>query len=296
MRLVLFGAGASYGCGDVSPRPPPLGGQLFAALSRLYASWRGVPADVAVLFRKNFESGMAALIERHSHAIAPLMQDMAIFFSMFGFARDASNLYTRIVKAETGGNILWATLNYECLLELAVASVGNKIGYFQDPPLTQGEVPVWKLHGSCNFKVSGLEATRGISFSSGISFGAGIEPIELSAVRTHYKGNTALYPAMALFAKGKPIAMSPDPVQWAQRRWAEHVSVATRTLVIGVHPNKDDEHIWGPLRRAPGALGYVGDPKAFNDWRATAVQPSASICLGSRWAECESAALKFLSG
>ena len=58
MRVVLFGAGASFGCGDVSPRVPSLGNELFSALRRLYKSWRGIPDKLGARFEESFELGM----------------------------------------------------------------------------------------------------------------------------------------------------------------------------------------------------------------------------------------------
>jgi hypothetical protein len=63
---VLFGAGASYGCGysDISKRPP-LGYQLFDELVKEYPnSWgKYVPADLKEIFRSDFELGMAHMWE-----------------------------------------------------------------------------------------------------------------------------------------------------------------------------------------------------------------------------------------
>jgi hypothetical protein len=36
MNVILFGAGASFGSGQVNPCPPPLGNNLYKDLKRIY--------------------------------------------------------------------------------------------------------------------------------------------------------------------------------------------------------------------------------------------------------------------
>ena len=297
MRIVLFGAGASHGSGTVAPKPPPLGQGLFDALQRLYASWRGVPAAEVERFRANFEEGMAAVIENYGMAVAPLMQDMAVFFSMFSLPEGANNRYVEMLRSVSSRqDVLWSTLNYECLLEYAASSLGGKVNYFGEPGVAQDQIPIWKLHGSCNFKVTGLEAGRGVSFGTGVVFGGGIQPIDPSTVRAHYKGGTALYPAMALFAAGKPIAMSPAPIQEAQRRWKERVLQADRVAVLGVRPNPADSHVWGPIADTPAEVALVCSEVEFAQWRDTSRPSLPSSWLGPTWAQANAEVVGFLGG
>src|SRR5205823_143573 len=130
----------------------------------------------------NFEYGMAELIEKNSHAIAPLMQQMAIFFARFGLKNTDSNSYRKLFKRikEKGliDKVILSTLNYECICEAAASLEGIQIEYFGEAE--NGNAKIWKIHGSCNFKLQGLEAGRGISFGHGIIFNGGIEPINPS--------------------------------------------------------------------------------------------------------------------
>lgn len=296
MRVILFGAGASYGSGIVAPTPPPLGASLFRVLRRLYSSWRSIPEDTAGAFERHFEDGMQTVIDKHGFAIAPLMQDMAVFFAGFGLPASGDNRYTKLLRAAAGReDILWSTLNYECLLEIASSQLGRPVAYFAEPGKAgKSETPIWKLHGSCNFKVRGMEATRGVSFGSGVVFGGGIEPLSPDKVRGLYKGDTALYPAMALFARGKPVAMSPEPITEAQSRWAAHVAAADKIALVGVNPNPEDGHIWKPLAAAPGELGYVGGEEPYVSWRSSAPRTNPSRFLGTTWAVAERSVTEFL--
>jgi hypothetical protein len=296
-RIVLFGAGASYGSGEVLPRVPPLGPDLFEALSRLYPNWRSIPTNLANLFESNFEVGMAEIIEKHGFAIAPLMQEMAIFFSIFNLPNANENRYERLLgSTDKVSSVCWSTLNYECLLELAGVKSSLKIGYFTDPKSSDNEnLPVWKLHGSCNFKITGMNATRGVQFNLGAVFNGGIEPIELFDVMSHYSGNTALYPAMALFAAGKPIAMSPSPIHSAQEKWAEMVMSAERIMLIGVNPNMDDRHIWESLTNTDATIGYIGSQTAFETWITDHRRAKQTNFFAERWNVAESNVVDFLN-
>ena len=66
--LFLFGAGASYGAGDILPEKPPLGNQLYDALSSVYPqSWGSLPPSVTEKFKEgNFEDGMGEIYENYS--------------------------------------------------------------------------------------------------------------------------------------------------------------------------------------------------------------------------------------
>ena len=239
---------------------------------------------------------MADLIKDQGAAVAPLMQEMAVFFSMFGVPASGKNRYRSLLAAAKEQQVLWSTLNYECVLESAATVDGLAIRYHASPLESCVEqIAVWKLHGSCNFQVEGVMATRDVQFTTDVSLGIGIKVIQPNEVAAVYAGNTSLYPAMALYAAGKPIMMSPGPVRDAQKGWAEHISRAMRILVIGVAPNPEDMHIWVPLARAPGILGYVGEARAFETW-ASSQRPHLPIrYLGTTWESAEDAAAAFIS-
>lgn len=291
MKVVLFGAGASFGAGEIVPRPPPLGYDLFPALRRLFSTWRAIPEADAALFAGDFEAGMATVVDRYSMAVGPLMQEMALFFSGFGQRQGSSNLYTRLIeRAADCRDVIWSTLNYECLLEVAAARTGRSVHYFGEPGEELEEaLPIWKLHGSCNFKVTGLQAGRGVHYGTGVVFGGGIEPIDPSQVRAVYTANTSLYPAMALFAPDKPIAMSPAPIKEAQDRWAAHVLAAEQVVVVGVNPNPGDEHIWTPLAETEAEVSFVGSAEPFGGWVEEYRIPRPSHFLADRWIHAEEA-------
>jgi hypothetical protein len=239
---------------------------------------------------------MAEVIEKFGHSVGPLMQEMARFFSIFTIPATPPNLYVELIHSLLdGGDILYGTLNYECLLELAAARLGHTVSYFADPRTTVEGLPIWKLHGSCNFRVRGLEATRGVQYSpTGIEFDASIQPIDPGMVQAYYSSNTALYPAMALYAAGKPISMSPTPIRAAQERWNAHIATCERVILIGVHPYSEDRHIWDSLASTAAQLAAVGNAEAFTSWAADSRPHKRVQVLGRRWADASDEVLDFL--
>jgi hypothetical protein len=289
MRVFLFGAGASYGSGDVDPAIPPLGSELYDVLARLFTStWGQIPAPVQSELRSNFEVGMGNLIDDYGFAVAPLMQRMAIFFARFGLSKTDENLYSRFFShLRVKGIIsdcLISTLNYECLLEIAAGLNGFRINYFADPIDDDSNATIWKLHGSCNFKVSGIDADRSVQFgAAGFELGNSIESINPAEVRRYYSGNTSLYPAMSLYAKNKPVSMAAPVIRHIQAAWAEKVTAAREIYVIGVRPNPDDVHIWAPIADSQGTFFFVGNQNEFNTWCLLYRPYKSNMYLGSTW-------------
>lgn len=297
MTVVLFGAGASYGAGHVTPRPPPLGGDLFPPLRRLFDTWRQIPQGERAIFSEDFEVGMKKIIEEYGVAVGNLMQEMAIFFSCFGISNPSENRYYRLVNAVNDPTeILWSTINYECLAEIALTQADRSFHYFPGSDLEPDDVRLFKLHGSCNFKVTNLKATRGVHYNpSAVKFSGGIQPIDTKMVPKHYRGNTALYPAMALYAQGKPISMSPGPIEQIQEVWATKVLDAARVAVVGVRPNPDDEHLWEPLAQTDACIGYIGKKGEFADWERKHRGDADSVILGETWEDAEEQLIDFIN-
>jgi hypothetical protein len=272
VNAILFGAGASYGVGDIVPERPPLGNQLFAELARCFrGSWGALPSEVALLFAENFEKGMALLWERFSPSVPALMQHMAIYFVQLRPRSPGATLYCRLVRAiEAAGareRVLLSTLNYECLLEHSIWHASVPVNYGDFP--NRDGITVWKLHGACNLLPEGIAATRGVSFSSGVGFGTAIRPAkDLNEVLEFCLGDNSLPPVMCLFMPGKPIQVSAGSISAVQAAWREKVLTADRVAVVGVFPNVEDTHVWDTLAKVPGELVYVGAAEPFEKWVA----------------------------
>jgi hypothetical protein len=271
VNAILFGAGASFGVGDIAPERPPLGNQLFTELAHCFrGSWGSLPTEVTELFAENFEKGMALLWEKFSPSVPTLMQHMAIYFVQFRPRSPGSTLYCRLVHAiESAGareRVLLSTLNYECLLEHSIWHMNVPVNYGEFPN-SEG-ITVWKLHGACNLLPAGIATSRGVSFTSGVNFGTTIRPAkDLNEVIEFCLGDNSLPPVMCLFMPGKPIQVSAGSISDTQAAWREKVMTANRVAVVGVFPNAEDTHVWDTLANIPGELIYVGKAAPFEKWR-----------------------------
>lgn len=264
--VFLFGAGASFGAGSIVPERPPLGASLFQELRRTApGSWGALPTELAAAFAQDFESAMAEVSQRYGEAVAPLMRDMAVYFVQFRPA-SADCLYATLVRNLKASRLLHrsllSTLNYECVLEFCVNLEGAPVAY--SLANTDEEVPVLKLHGSCNMFSATIEATPGITFS-GVTFEGGIriEP-DVGRVIEHCLTGTALSPVMCLYMEGKPTITSPGALRELQLEWQRAVASARAIVCIGVRPHLPDQHIWDCILSAPGRLLFAGDRLLFD--------------------------------
>src|ERR1019366_900710 len=103
MRIaILFGAGASFGSGNVNPYPPPLGANLYADLAEQFPqSWGSLPSEIAEVFEKNqFEEAMVAIWATPSALVQQLLIDMTIYFSRFRAGATRSDCYSQLIDEE----------------------------------------------------------------------------------------------------------------------------------------------------------------------------------------------------
>ena len=83
-RVILFGAGATYGSEAVAPSIPPLGADLFDELRAAYPqAWGTIPDEQRPSFVPNFELGMRDVWESGSHTGPTLVRCMAHYFTRF---------------------------------------------------------------------------------------------------------------------------------------------------------------------------------------------------------------------
>lgn len=294
MRLILFGAGASYGSESVIPRPPPLGSQLFALLRSTFPrTWGGISTELASQFTASFEVGMGAVLSSGSHDVPVLMQQIAMFFAQFrpGPGNAYCELIERLDRAGKSRDLEFASLNYECLLELCIFSMARSVEYFSRMQRSAARaVIVWKVHGSCNF-LPGPEivATRGVSFGAGVLFNTSVRAVDPKEVATYCTGDTSLYPAMAHYAPGKAVQIAQPVIQQIQASYAQSVESAESIAIVGVRPNMDDQHVWQPLSKARGHVIIVGDEGSARKWVSKYREYRPTTYLGAVFASNVSA-------
>ncbi|MHA1951618.1 MAG: hypothetical protein ACXAEN_20215 [Candidatus Thorarchaeota archaeon] len=301
MILFLFGAGASYGAGHILPRPPPLGSRLYDELRITFPStWGRLPLNFDTMFRLNFEEGMGYLWNRGLQLTPTLLQELAVFFASFRLDRSKEDAYskliTRLQTLELLNDIVFSTLNYECLLEFALNQCGRVVNYFEVLPEQVISNAVLKLHGSCNFLPDRIGASRGVMIGPGIGIEGGIKIARnLAEVQYFRFSNSSLHPSMAVYMKGKPVQTSPSIINHIQKVWQKKVEAAADVVIIGANPWPEDQHVWGPLADTSAKLVFIGNESSFNKWLEEYRIAGESEYIGNRFNLHFSKALDALS-
>ena len=264
--VILFGAGAPRGLPGIVPERPPLGNQLFGRLAHHYpATWGALPTSLrSVFLHDGFEGGMAVIWRHHAPQVPALMRQMALFFLSFDILLSSTNVnpyceLAQLVEDQTLDSTLFSTLNYDCLLEIAFASRQLPFRYFEEDG---GATPIWKLHGSCNFRVPAAAPPS-----------AGAPPLEHMAIdEAHehwlWQSSDSVPPAMSILMRDGEQTSHPQVLQLVDR-WGDIVRHAQSVVVVGANPCPEEARIWGPLSETPAVLVYVGDRGAFNRWVAS---------------------------
>lgn len=289
-RVILFGAGASYGADAVLPSRPPLGAGLFDALQREYPdAWGKLPASRRSEFVPNFEPGMKAIWDAGTHDSPILLRCVAHYFTQFRAAH--GNAYSRLFEhLESRGALAgtyFSSLNYECVLEIAARQYGfRQVAYDASTPTTSETIAVWKVHGSCNFLPASVSGGASV-----ISYGASmvswdgevriVDPVDAR----QFIEASAFYPAMAVYMQGKPVHSHPGLIKELQNRWTSAIGSARSIGIIGVAPNPSDDHLWRALADAACPIVAIGDEGAFNRWATEERGGRVTRVVGSKFAD-----------
>ncbi|SFZ76943.1 hypothetical protein [Chitinimonas taiwanensis] len=274
--LILLGAGASFGSGNVHPSAPPLGtgpDGLFARLEAAGGEAASLPESLKELFRSDFEKGMAEYYEYSGGNVMRFQREVASCLAQF--TPGDSNAYVRLLQAVGGRRVVYASLNYDLLIELSAASLGLGTCYGLD--FSESHINVLKIHGSSNFWPS--LTLKGCTFARNqVDVEAPIQPLDQAATLHRCANEDSLSPAIAMYAEGKAVKVSPSYVQHQQTLWRHAVSMATRVFVVGVKVHNVDVHIWGELAKSKAPLTYFGrspDRYQFEEWKANCGKKNA---------------------
>lgn len=261
--IFLFGAGASYGSGQIIPEQPPLLRALYSELKRCYPrTWGSLPKKLPDKFNQDFELGMAEMWDNYSSIIPQLMQEMALYFVQFRPANFKENMYFKLLqflieKNKVSLAILF-TLNYEVLLDLCALVLNLGIDA-ESKTEDEKTIKIIKLHGACNIIPVGIKVSRSVKFTKGVLFGTGAKYLfDLNQVAEFCLGDNGLPPVMALIMKEKPIQVSKFILSYYQKIWHDILKEENKIFIIGVNPNNEDKHIWNPLMTTPSKIYYVG--------------------------------------
>jgi len=226
----------------------------------------------------DFETTMAEIVWAHDMSgmgYLPAIQTMALYFAAFSPDGSGADLYSRLLNfLSTNGKLndaVFASLNYDCILEQAAHSVGCKVDYVTCTP-SANALCVLKVHGSVNFTTVDMQSSKPQLVLTGMTVETNIDylsPVRISAtLSSRFSNKSALYyPVLSLYTTEKFSYVAPGKIQEIRNRWSDSVSRASRLAIVGVRPNPRDTHIWDPIRDAVCRCFYVGGDDGFEGWR-----------------------------
>jgi len=273
--LILFGAGASFGSGEVVPKPPPMAGNLLSALSRLHPNaWGKLSKELQSSLSEDFEAGMVAIGDHHPHALPPLQRTMASFF--FNFRPGGNNLYRKLaqkIKKYRWSGAL-ATLNYERLLELSFLEEGLSPYCGTPPAKADHPLELCLPHGCCHIFCESVRGVAGaVSFSGQhVTTRGTVSVIGDYAEFTRRIQEDAFPPVMSYFNPTKSTTSCANFIEEQRARYNALVSGAEVIVIVGVKVRPHDRHLWDALATASGNLVYCSGTAGATEFEAWANQ------------------------
>lgn len=271
-RLILLGAGASFGSIDAIPHTPPLGDKLFAALEARSSQAATLPEALKAKFRERFELGMAAFEEHVNGNVMRFQRELAHYLAEF--TPGPKSAYLRLIRAVGHQRVIFSSLNYDLLFELSAGALHLKTTYSSEN--SAGSVRLLKIHGSSNFwPNTGSNQLKGCTFS-GFTVDIEAPVLPLNQYDTIQKCLTqdSLAPAIAMYAEGKKKKVCPAYVNAQQKQWTAAVLSARKVGIIGTRIYSLDDHVWGTLAASRADIYYYGvtenDRMEFEEWKANA--------------------------
>jgi hypothetical protein len=279
--VFLFGAGASFGAGHVLPESPPLGPSLYDALAAKYPKVWGPESHAGRYWgthlRNDFEKTMADMVLPHVPSLSLLEwhRCVAEFFAAYNLDQTGQDCYSTLLSGLKSSGLLdrifFATLNYDCLLEQAVARLEFNVNYILDDLGLHHAVPLAKIHGSCNFVSVDLQDSRALltnSYASSLECEFRALPLQNleDQLRGRFDGyKQAFYPVLSLYSPYKPSILAPGKIENLRNAFADRVKRASVVVLIGVRPNRQaDWHLWEPIEQSLAReILYVGGPPEF---------------------------------
>ena len=279
--LFIFGAGASYGSGRCTPSNPPLGSKLFMEMQAAGGVAASVGSDIASAFAMDFERGMEMFWEQRNTDVTAFLRDMARFFAKY--EPQAGNAYLELVRMiGSKRNIVLSTTNYDLLIEHAICKNGKFVAY-GGRQCPENNIPVLKIHGSCNFLPNlGGASLRGVKFNLGKNAAAIEAGIRIASspneIIEFCNTQDSVAPALAIYSPDKPVIFCKNFVLEQQQLWFQEITQASKIFIIGLRVHLIDEHIWMSLAKSKAELYYVGlEPEAFLKWAKESRVKSAYV-------------------
>jgi hypothetical protein len=277
VSVVLLGAGASYGSEKLCQNTPPLGKDLFGRLEERGGIAAQIPDEIKTLFRDDFETGMAAYYIHSEYNIMRFQRELAHYLACFNPSQNSA--YVQLIQAFGTRRVIYCSLNYDLLFELS-ASLHLELSTIYGGKYKEKHVRLIKPHGSANFwpdipvRMFIGCTTQGI----GADIQAPIKTLNQQETIYQCRHQDSIAPAIAMYAEGKQVKISPDFVEKQQQQWIDSAKSAKHVFVVGVRVNTIDEHIWGTLAKTKANVTYFGFPndrKSFDEWKTASNKKKA---------------------
>ncbi|MCD9490278.1 hypothetical protein GLP30_05465 [Photobacterium phosphoreum] len=213
---------------------------------------------------------MAEYYDYSNGNIMSFQRELAEYLA--GFQPTSSNVYINLIKELGSQRIIYSSLNYDLLFELSAASLGLFTNY--SSKYSQGGIRLLKFHGSSNFwpdLPTGMFKNCQMSGSGRADIQAPIKPLDQVGTLNKCRLEDSVAPAIAMFAVGKKVKISPDYVENQYDMWKQQVEKASKIFVVGVRVHEVDEHIWSLLGKVKGKVTYFGfesDRVEFEQWKS----------------------------
>lgn len=268
--MVLLGAGASFGSGDVIPYPPPLGNKLFEKLDEKGGIASTLPQYLKDKFVNNFEEGMADYCVHYNQNIMRFQRELAGY--LVSFTPGDNNHYKNLISSLNNRRIVYSSLNYDILFELSAFQLNHNIIYHNKHE--DGCIRLLKIHGSSNFWPDlGNTILRNCEIYGGKSADIDALPELVSQQESIRRSvfENSLAPAIAMYAEGKEIMVCPRYIQKQQQMWNETLKSTSKIFIIGVKVHQADLHIWKNIAESKAEVHYFGrksDKNGFDAWQA----------------------------
>ncbi|HBS0737338.1 TPA: hypothetical protein MAA64_002498 [Klebsiella pneumoniae] len=270
-NIILLGAGASYGSGDTIPYPPPLGPHLFKNLEGLGGISSTLPVELKTVFMDNFEKGMLEFHNRYPSKTMQFQRELAGYLARF--TPLDTNHYTRLIKSINPNRVIYSSLNYDLLFEIAAAAQGLSTIYSNVKE--KKSIRMLKIHGSSNFwpDLMGVQIRGSTFISNGeAEVEAGVRALNQKDAITRAVEEDSVAPAIALYAEGKQVRVCPSFVRAQQEMWGQSVRLAPKIFIVGVKINLIDSHVWDVISESKAIIYYFGlhnDKHDFEFWKET---------------------------
>ncbi|EAT12495.1 hypothetical protein HF888_12250 [Bermanella marisrubri] len=286
MKLILLGAGASYGSGPTEPYAPPLGNTLFNELEKRGGIAATMPSEIKDLFRENFEQGMAAYTEFTNDNTIGFQRELAHYLA--SFTPLPGNTYIDLIKEFGIKNTVYVSLNYDLLFELSASLENINTCYSTEKP--DNYVSLLKIHGSCNFWPQiPVGQMDGVTIENcNVAIEAPVSSLNQRETLYRCEKEKGLAPAIALYAEGKSVKVSPSYVNRQLAEWKVSASKATKIAIIGVKVHEVDDHVWDIIGKSKAKVWYVGfssDKSSFDVWKSNHKKKNAFF-IESDFSKC----------